>query len=415
MIPNVLSLIRYMWLHYPQYSDSFIPVAAQSVTVDYVGDTKVGSVNMQFAEVESDGRRLYGDVLFYPKMSDWNSVHSSGKVDCDSISCVIVNVADMPNCSLTTLVMRCIVSQELLQRVMLKSNAKGSVCVSELSRWQTLYRRSLFESLLFERLETKAKRVLESYCLCSDWNRLYIKMLFTYLRPKDAAAKPILIYLADNPYLHLVVQEAKSKQEIEGFIFGLLGLLNCDGDNSYLSELQEHYSSICKRYSISSIERFNLQGVQLSKLYLGVAQLSAMLYNRVNFATHLYDNYDINSLYKLLSSEVSPYWKSHTDFSACEAKVSRSLNIAKWRLDIFIINAIVPMNLAMHKILGVIDSSTKDSVIELMLKIKSENNHIVTFWQGEGMKIDSAYESQALNQLQSEYCDKGRCIECSLL
>ena len=45
-------------------------------------------------------------------------------------------------------------------------------------------------------------------------------------------------------------------------------------------------------------------------------------------------------------------------------------------------------------------------------KLKAENNHIIRSWSDAGLPVASAADSQALIQLQKEYCDKRKCLYC---
>jgi hypothetical protein len=49
---------------------------------------------------------------------------------------------------------------------------------------------------------------------------------------------------------------------------------------------------------------------------------------------------------------------------------------------------------------------------EFLEKLPGENNYILRQWQACGLKVGTAYDSQALIQLKKEYCDHGRCLDC---
>ena len=44
--------------------------------------------------------------------------------------------------------------------------------------------------------------------------------------------------------------------------------------------------------------------------------------------------------------------------------------------------------------------------------LKAENNHVIRLWQAAGIEVESAADSQAILQLQKEYCDKKDCLRC---
>ena len=45
-------------------------------------------------------------------------------------------------------------------------------------------------------------------------------------------------------------------------------------------------------------------------------------------------------------------------------------------------------------------------------ELKAEDNHIIRSWSAAGLPVVSAADSQALIQLQKEYCDRRKCLYC---
>ena len=44
--------------------------------------------------------------------------------------------------------------------------------------------------------------------------------------------------------------------------------------------------------------------------------------------------------------------------------------------------------------------------------LKAEDNHIIRHWNGAGLHVSTAADSQALLQLQKVYCDRKDCLRC---
>lgn len=49
---------------------------------------------------------------------------------------------------------------------------------------------------------------------------------------------------------------------------------------------------------------------------------------------------------------------------------------------------------------------------QLLEELKAENNYVTRMWSGAGIPVQTAADSQALLQLQKEYCDKKKCLYC---
>ena len=62
----------------------------------------------------------------------------------------------------------------------------------------------------------------------------------------------------------------------------------------------------------------------------------------------------------------------------------------------------------MHKA----DERLCDRATDFLEELKAENNYVTRLWSGAGLPVHTAADSQALLQLQKEYCDKKKCLYC---
>ena len=74
------------------------------------------------------------------------------------------------------------------------------------------------------------------------------------------------------------------------------------------------------------------------------------------------------------------------------------------------INTVIPFLYAygLHKA----DDVLCDRATRFLESLKAENNHVTRLWDGAGLPVSTAADSQALLQLQKEYCDKKDCLRC---
>ena len=80
------------------------------------------------------------------------------------------------------------------------------------------------------------------------------------------------------------------------------------------------------------------------------------------------------------------------------------------RLNLIVINAIVPTVFAYGRAKQREDYC--DLAFDLMEQCKAEKNDITKYWEQLGIKAETAGDSQALIQLQREYCNKRQCLCC---
>jgi hypothetical protein len=53
-------------------------------------------------------------------------------------------------------------------------------------------------------------------------------------------------------------------------------------------------------------------------------------------------------------------------------------------------------------------------LIALLNQVQPEANAIIDKFSYFGLKAKNAFETQALLQLKNEYCNKSRCLECTI-
>ena len=78
--------------------------------------------------------------------------------------------------------------------------------------------------------------------------------------------------------------------------------------------------------------------------------------------------------------------------------------------NLLIINTVVPFLYAygLHKA----DERLCEWASRFLEELKAENNRVTRLWDGAGLSVQTAADSQALLQLQKEYCDKKKCLYC---
>lgn len=97
------------------------------------------------------------------------------------------------------------------------------------------------------------------------------------------------------------------------------------------------------------------------------------------------------------------------------ARVSASakeLKFSKGLIDTLIINCIVPFLWWMSE--KDENQSFQEKTLELLNALPAENNSITRKWMQLGIKLKSAYESQALIEMYNEHCSKNKCLSCEI-
>ena len=110
----------------------------------------------------------------------------------------------------------------------------------------------------------------------------------------------------------------------------------------------------------------------------------------------------------LLNVSATPYWQTRSHFGAMSKTCAKHLSTE--RLNLIVINAVVPMLFAYGRYKE--NEVYCDRAFDIIEQCKAEKNTITKHWVQYGIKTETAGDSQALIQLQREYCDKRQCLRC---
>jgi hypothetical protein len=105
----------------------------------------------------------------------------------------------------------------------------------------------------------------------------------------------------------------------------------------------------------------------------------------------------------------SEYWLNHYQFDKESPKKKKSLS--KSFIDLIVINTIIPLQFAFAKSQG---KEISEDLIRLLNEVTPEKNAIIEKFNSFGIQPKSAFETQSLLQLKNEYCNKSKCLECSV-
>lgn len=284
-------------------------------------------------------------------------------------------------------------------------------CYSILSSLPKLTVHSWLTALQTERFEQKAETINERLKRCKKhWEDAFFITLsrnFGFGLNGDAFEK----WAGLIPF-RSVDKHRDSLFQIEAFFFGQAGLLEEDLSDSYYLKLQKEFRYLQHKFELPpvmdiSLWRFlrlrpsNFPHVRLAQLAF-LYQKGNALFSRVMEAETL------KEIRLLLSTRTSGYWEEHFHFSKSSPK--REKAIGESSLNLLIINTVIPFLYAygLHKA----DERLCDRAGRFLEELKAENNYVTRLWDGAGLPVHTAADSQALLQLQKEYCDKKKCLYC---
>ena len=115
-------------------------------------------------------------------------------------------------------------------------------------------------------------------------------------------------------------------------------------------------------------------------------------------------------LRNLFQVKASNYWDNHYRFG--KESIKREKRLTNGFIDVLIINAVAPLLFLYGQSIN--NQIYKDRAIMHLENIKAEKNSIISNFGNLNLDVKTAADSQALIQLKKNYCDKKRCMSCSI-
>lgn len=202
----------------------------------------------------------------------------------------------------------------------------------------------------------------------------------------------------------------------EALFFGCAGLLDEAIDDPYSLHLKAEWTRLKNTHALLSSNPYTWQfkGCRPHGFpTLRIAQLVAFIHHFPEISLFL--NLSSAAMFELFMNleGVSPttYWDNHYHFGKRKQQPS-SAKMSKASKELILINGVVPFLfwLAHYKQIN----SYKQTAMELLERIPSENNQLISQWAGLGIHAKSAAESQGLIEQINEWCTKKRCLNCQI-
>lgn len=405
-------IISYIWQHHDRFEHLIKAVDKTNIVVEDEGTFEDGI--FKDCEIDVDGRMVEGNAKAFSTISEWNLY--AQKSDVPKIDIILYEVADVKprTTNYKTQFVEITVPAEVISNFVTVRSSNHKVCIEYLSNQNSMFISSILDKLLVERVNQKCNNIISIFNRCNNWDKVFNYLLFDTISiskvNRDNYTK-----LVEKIYNESISSQLTTQTEIEALLFGTAGFLSHINDEcEYQKTLLKAYLPIEKQHSLKRMRLDEWELPMNNDVYINLAYLAALIFSKVSFMRSLYDEYEMKNIYKVMTKEVSPYWKRHHDFSNYEYPSDKYKALSKSKIDIFIINTIIPLNVAVNKQIGPSADDKSEKAINLMMKIKGEENKYTKKWSEYGMKFSTAYESQAIIQLDKIYCTPYRCSTCQL-
>lgn len=303
----------------------------------------------------------------------------------------------------------------VLQYARLMRNPETVPCSGLLPRVSDVIRYSMLDRALAERLESKSGVILKRLARNNhDWEETAYQTImrnFGFMVNGD----PFLQLAQALPY-RLLMRHADKSGQVEALLFGQAGFLQEDvpGD-PYYSMLRREYRMLASKYKLAEgrLNRAQWRFLRLRPANfptLRLAQAAALLYRNKNFFSCLTECRSAAAIRALFQVTQSAYWLSHYHFFKPQKNQVSLLGAGS--IDNMVINSAIPLVVAYGKSRN--DDTYIERAVAILQQLDPETNMITRHWKDLGFRLQHAFDSQAIVQLNNTYCQRRKCLDCKI-
>lgn len=367
------------------------------------------------------GKTLWaGHVEIHKKSSDWLQHQHQEDAAYDSVILHVVYEYDQPiyrqdGTIIPTLELKGKIAKNYIKKYwLLLQNQQWIPCQAQFKGvLEFPIRFSLWlDRLVIERLEQKTKpihQLLEQNN--NNWEQTFYQFLARGFGAKVNA--DTFEQLAKSIPLLVLSKHKNNLAQLETLLFGQAGLLEQDFEEEYPLALKKEYNFLQKKYKLTPLQASSWKFGRIRPANfptIRIAQFAKLIQQSTHLFSKILAAATVKDIHELFSLKLQDYWLTHYQFDK-ETK-QRNKSLGKNAIDLLLINTIIPFLFVYAKAKD--DSSFQDKALNWLTQLPAEKNSLISNWEGLGLKIDSAQDSQALLQLKNVYCNEKRCLECTV-
>lgn len=415
------AFLHYIWQFQYFNHSNLLTTDGQALSV-----LKVGRLNRDAGPDFVEARLLLNDIEWvgqveiHLKASDWYKHQHQQDAAYENVILHVVWEADRPivrsnGTLIPTLELQTRTDTTLWHKYEALYQSKEPIpCAAQFGNVSTLTVLSMLDKALMRRLERKATDVADLLrANQSDWEETTYQVLAQNFGFK-LNAEPFL-RLAQRLPLKALQKHRNQPIQVEAMLFGTAGFLQAPPTDHYQATLQQEFRVLAAKYSLHDkvlglhewkflrLRPANFPTVRLAQFAQLIAQQPSLFSLLIHTAHH-------QAVVQALRVKQSDYWRRHYVFGKEATTVLAGLG--KTSANNVLINTVVPLLAcyAQHK-----DSPDHlERATALLESLPAEANHITALYEALGLQIKSAFDSQAVIELNQSFCRPKRCLDCTI-
>ncbi len=265
---------------------------------------------------------------------------------------------------------------------------------------------------LINRLERKTEQVKQWLQLANnDWHSVFyyaIARSFGF-----GVNAPAFEQLAICLPISILGKHKQDITQIEALIFGTAGFLEENIKDNYHQKLKQEWAFLKAKYELKALPNSTFKMMRMRPgnfPTIRLAQLAALIFKSYHLMAEMVDTDDLKLIEKKFEIAPSIFWQTHYTFGKETKKHTANLSLSA--IHLILINAVVPTLFEYAQSIG--RENLHQKAINLLQQLPPEKNNITNTWKTLGITALNAFESQALIELKTQYCDAKRCLNCKI-
>lgn len=413
------------FLHYLWQFQQFTKTDLKTTKGEKIVVLKTGILNTDAGPDFQNARLLIndiewaGNVEIHLKSSDWNlHQHTTDEAYKNVILHVVwehnQEIKRADGSLIPTLVLKEITPSSVLEKYRnLLETERNIPCAEQFKDVSEISKIAAFDKALTKRLIEKSKIVevlLENNN--QDWEETAYQLLAKNFGFK-LNAEPFL-RLAQNVPLKILQKHRNNLLQVEAMLYGTAGF-QFEITDDYTSKLKQEYDFLAAKYGLKSKElnqhewKF-LRTRPANFPTIRIAQLAKLITSEYSLFSLFIETKKFKLLLESLKIQQSEYWQKHYHFNK---EASQSLKgLGKDSAENIIINTVIPLLVIFSQKTD--NQLLMERVIGFLENLPAEENKITAIWEGLGMKISNAFDSQAGIELYNTFCTQKKCLQCNI-
>lgn len=417
MLPALLSerLLQFLWLHQYFEKSELTTTEGQAVLVRHPGqwNTNQGPDFLE-AQLQIADTRWAGNVEIHVRSSDFQKHGHEQDPQYQRLILHVVYQDDAPvrqagGGLLPTVVLGPRIAHTLLSRYeQLMQQHRFVACEHALPVLNNMQWYGYKEALMAARWMRKTQ-AFSAMASAGRWEELCWQLMAQAMGGKVNGF--VFLQMARQITPTMLARHSHHLPYLEALLLGQCGLLKSKGaPDDYLRELQGHYTHLAAKNGLEPVQLpaslLRMRPANFPTIRL--AQLARLYHGQSPFFARLLACNSVENLEALFAIQASAYWDAHYSFGA-ESPIKPKL-LGKTMTHLLLINAALPALFlyASHQK----NSGLQEKVLALLSALPPEENKVVKGYAALGVPSQSAFDSQALIELKTQYCDALKCLDC---